>query len=114
MYIYLNYFVKIWDSLLPNSLLLIATAVGDSATLRYKQEEKWARNHKFSEAEESRRKKEGLQNWTDEEQQVLNKRWDQTQLGVAFCAIKPVPEEGEKHAVVAPAARTKSSKDEDE
>ena len=59
-------------------------------------------------------KKEGLQNWTDEEQQVLNKSWDQTQLGVAFCAIKPVPEEGEKHAVVAPAARTKSSKDEDE
>ena len=105
---------KIWDSLLPNSLLLIATAVGDSATLRYKQEEKWARNRKFSEAEESRRKKEGLQNWTDEEQQVLNKRWDQTQLGVAFCAIKPVPEEGEKHAVVAAAARTKSSKDEDE
>ena len=48
---------KIWDSLPPNSLLLIATAVGDSATLRYKQEEKWARNRKFSEAEESRRKK---------------------------------------------------------
>ena len=62
----------------------------------------------------SAEKKEGLQNWTDEEQQVLNKRWDQTQLGVAFCAIKPVPEEGEKHAVVAAAAQTKSSKDEDE
>lgn len=103
---------KIWDELPANSLLLVATAVGDSATLRYKQEEKWSRNRKFSETEEVERKKQGLQNWTDEEQEALNKRWDATQFGVALCAIKPVLEEGEeKRPLVAAAAWTNSQKE---
>ena len=100
---------KIWDELPPNSLLLVLTAVGDSATLRYKQEEKWARNRKFSELEEAERKKQGLQNWTDEEQQALNKRWDATQFGVALCSVKPVPPEGEeKRTHLVAAAWTKA------
>ena len=100
---------KIWDELPPNSLLLVSTAVGDSATLRYKQEEKWARNRKFSELEEAERKKQGLQNWTDEEQQALNKRWDATQFGVALCSVKPVPPEGEeKRTHLVAAAWTKA------
>jgi RNA exonuclease 1 len=103
---------KIWDELPANSLLLVATAVGDSATLRYKQEEKWSRNRKFSETEEVERKKQGLQNWTDEEQEALNKRWHATQFGVALCAIKPVLEEGEeKRPLVAAAAWTNSQKE---
>ena len=103
---------KIWDELPANSLLLVATAVGDSATLRYKQEEKWSRNRKFSETEEVERKKQGLQNWTDEEQEALNKRWHATQFGVALCAIKPVLEVGEeKRPLVAAAAWTNSQKE---
>ena len=79
---------KIWDALPTNALLVVITAVGDAATLRYKQEEKWSRNRKFSEVEELKRKAEGLENWTDEDELALKKRWEQTQIGLTLVGVK--------------------------
>ena len=67
-----------WEALAPNTMLVVATGVGDSAQLRHRQEQKWKR----------------LQNigpwgkWTDEAEEELRALAERVKCGVTFAAIK--------------------------
>jgi hypothetical protein len=70
---------KVWDALPSNSMLILATGVGDSPRLRTLQERKWKRVQGIG----------PWGPWTEDADAELKRAAERCRAGVAFAAVKP-------------------------